>query len=113
MVRNRPRVLAGGGLRSQAVSLFRQAYETPIIVAPTAPAGLVWCRGEVQLARAASESGVPFCAATEAIATVEKIAVASTGQTWFQLYLWEKEELTRDLTQRAWDKRCASIGRNS
>ncbi|MCA6113053.1 alpha-hydroxy acid oxidase [Bradyrhizobium cenepequi] len=102
-VRIKPRVLTAGGVRNQAVSLFGQAYDTPMIVAPTAFAGLVRYQGEIELARAACANGMPFCAATEAITAIEEIAAASKGPIWLQLYLWEKEELTRDLIQRAWD----------
>ncbi|XSC42584.1 alpha-hydroxy acid oxidase [Bradyrhizobium sp. RDT10] len=102
-VRIRPQMLSGGAARSQAVSLFGQIHETPIIVAPTAFAGLVWYRGEIELAKAAAANGMSFCAATEAITSVEEIAAASGGPIWFQLYLWEKEELSGDLLQRAWN----------
>ncbi|MCK1468824.1 alpha-hydroxy acid oxidase [Bradyrhizobium sp. CW10] len=103
-VRIRPRVLTGGSPRVQAISLFGETHDTPMIVAPTALAGLVWYRGEIELARAAGASGMPFCAATDAITTVEEIAAASTGPIWLQLYLWDKEECTRDLLKRAWDR---------
>ncbi|WOH52469.1 alpha-hydroxy acid oxidase [Bradyrhizobium sp. sBnM-33] len=101
-VRIKPRVLTGGGVRSQAVSLFGQTHEVPIIVAPTAFAGLVRYRGEIELAKAAASCGVPFCAAMEAITAVEEIAAASSAPIWFQLYLWDKDELWRDLIERAW-----------
>lgn len=102
-VRIKPRVLTGGGARSQAVSLFGQIHETPIIAAPTAFTGLVWYRGEVELARAAAANGMPYCAGSEAITSVEEIAAAAAGPIWFQLHVWEREEFTRDLLQRAWD----------
>ncbi|UVO35711.1 alpha-hydroxy-acid oxidizing protein [Bradyrhizobium arachidis] len=102
-VRIRPRMLTGGGVRSQAVPIFGETYDTPIIVAPTACAGLVWHQGEIELAKAAAANGIPFCAATEAITAVEEIAVASTGRIWFQMYMWQNEELWRELLQRAWN----------
>ncbi|WP_439397342.1 alpha-hydroxy acid oxidase [Bradyrhizobium sp. PMVTL-01] len=102
-VRIKPHMLTGGATRSQVVSLFGQIHDAPIIVAPTAFAGLVWHRGEIELAKAAAANDIPFCAATEAITSVEEIAAASTGPIWFQLYLWENEELSLDLLQRAWN----------
>ncbi|WP_074070864.1 alpha-hydroxy acid oxidase [Rhizobium gallicum] len=102
-VRIRSRALAGGTVRNQNASLFGKTYNSPIIVAPTAFAGLVWYRGEVQLAKAAAANGIPFCAATEAIDAVQEIAGASDGETWFQLYMWEDENLWRDLLERAWN----------
>lgn len=103
-VRIRPRVLTGAGARTQAVSLFGQTYNAPIIVAPTSMVGFVRYRGEADLARAASKNGILFCAATQATASVEEIAAASTGPIWLQLYLLgEDEQFTRDLLQRAWN----------
>lgn len=46
---------------------------------------------------------MPFCAATEAISSVEEIAASATAPIWFQLYLWEMEEFTRDLLQHTWN----------
>ena len=101
-VRIRPRVLAGGGARSQAVTLFGQEFDTPLIAAPTACAGLVRFRGEVELARAAAANNMPFCAALEAINALEDICEASAGTVWFQVYIWQSEALVRELLARAW-----------
>ena len=101
-VRIRPRVLTAGGTRSQAITLFGQACDLPIIAAPTACAGLVRFRGEVELAKAAAAHKMPFCAALEAINSLEDIIKASEGTVWFQIYVWQDEALVRDLLARAW-----------
>lgn len=101
-VRIRPRVLTGGGTRSQSITLFGQAFDLPLIAAPTACAGLVRYRGEVELARATAANGMPFCAALEAIDSLEDITAASEGTVWFQVYVWQSQELVRDLLARAW-----------
>ena len=101
-VRIRPRVLTGGGPRSQAITLFGQACDIPIIAAPTACAGLVRFRGEVELAKAAAANRMPFCAALDAINSLEDITEASAGSVWFQVYVWQDEQLVRDLLTRAW-----------
>lgn len=97
-----PRVLCGGAPRDQRINLFGKRYASPFIVAPTAFAGLVHYRGEIALAKAAAAEGIPFCAATEAITSVEDIAAESSEEIWFQLYLWERERLWRGLIARAW-----------
>ncbi|SDZ97291.1 alpha-hydroxy acid oxidase [Variovorax sp. YR216] len=102
-VRIRPRVLAAGGTRSQAVTLFGQACDIPIIAAPTACAGLVRFRGEVELAKAAAANNLPFCAALEAINSLEDITEASEGNVWFQVYVWQDEQLVSALLTRAWN----------
>lgn len=97
-----PRVLTAGSSRSQAVEIFGETYSAPLIVAPTAFTGLVWHEGEIALARAAARAGIAYCAATEAITDIGRIAAASKRPVWFQLYLWEGERLWRDLIGRAW-----------
>jgi isopentenyl diphosphate isomerase/L-lactate dehydrogenase-like FMN-dependent dehydrogenase len=112
-VKIRPYVLRGDATRSMAsktgVNLFGRDYAAPIIVAPTAFAGLACFRGEIELARAAAEFGIPFCAATEAITPVEDIARASAAPVWFHLYLWNREELSFALMAKAWNEGCRTL----
>lgn len=104
-VKIRPSVLKGDATpRSTSVDLFGAEYVSPIVVTPTAFAGLVRYRGEIELAQAAADFGIPYCAATEAISSVEEIADACSAPVWFQLYIWDKEELSYELMDRAWSK---------
>lgn len=97
-----PRVLTGSHERSLGVELFGERYDLPFIAAPTAFTGLVWHKGEIALARAAENAGIAYCAATEAVTPIEEIAAASPRSLWFQLYLWEDENLTLHLIRKAW-----------
>lgn len=97
-----PTILAGGAARSLDVELFGERYALPFIAAPTAFTGLVWHKGEIALARAAERAGIAYCAATEAVTSLEEIAASSQCPLWFQLYLWEDETLWRELLQKAW-----------
>lgn len=104
-VKIRPYVLKGSATpRSTSVTLFGVDYSSPLIVTPTAFAGLVRYRGELELAKAAAKFGIPYCAATEAISSLEEIAGASPAPVWFQLYLWDKEQFSYDLMDQAWSK---------
>ncbi|HVZ13864.1 MAG TPA: alpha-hydroxy acid oxidase, partial [Bauldia sp.] len=103
-VKIRPYVLRSRTSRSTAVNLFGREYTAPIVVAPTAFAGLVSFRGEIELARAAAAFGIPFSAATESITPVSDIARASAAPVWFHLYLWDRPEMSFELMQRAWDQ---------
>ena len=101
-VRIRPQILTGGFPRSSSIVLFDQPLSAPLAVAPTACAGLVWYKGEIELAQAAQQAGIPFCAATEAITSIEDIAHATdASKLWFQLYVWESEVLSDELIGRA------------
>lgn len=104
-VKIRPFVLKGSTTpRSTKVALFGTEYVSPLVVTPTAFAGLVRYQGELELAKAAAKFGIPYCAATEAISSVEELADASPAPVWFQLYLWDKEQVSYDLMDKAWSK---------
>lgn len=96
-----PRVLNDVSERSTTCNIFGRHQAMPAIVAPTACAGLTWFNGEIELAKAAARTGIPFCAATEAISSVEEIADTAKGNVWFQLYVWKDRKLTFDLLDRA------------
>ena len=97
-----PAVLVDVSRRSQEVELFGQRQTSPLIVAPTAMAGLVWHDGEVAAARAAARAGIPFCVSTQSITAIEAIAAGAPGaRLWFQLYVLRDRALTRALVERA------------
>src|SRR6476646_7735784 len=69
-----PSVLVDVSHRSQATEILGCAQPSPIVIAPTAFAGLVWREGEIELAKAAATAGIPFCVSTQSITSVERIA---------------------------------------
>jgi isopentenyl diphosphate isomerase/L-lactate dehydrogenase-like FMN-dependent dehydrogenase len=97
------RVLADLQELSTDVHLLGDASELPLAIAPTGIAGLCSYEGELALARAAAKAGVPFTLATGSITSMEKIAAEAGGRLWFQLYMWEEQELSYQLVQRAKD----------
>ena len=97
-----PSVLNDVSAPGTDVVVFGHKLSMPVVVAPTAAAGLVWHDGEVQIARAARQAGIPFCISTQSITSVEDIAErAAAGTLWFQLYVWEDRALTLRLLDRA------------
>lgn len=95
-----PRMLTGAP-PDPAVTLFGRRLPLPLIMAPTAFAGLVRHRGDIQLARAARATGIPFSIATESVVSLEDIARDAGGTLWFQLYMWEGRENWQRLLDRA------------
>jgi len=97
-----PSVLVDVSGRSQEVDVFGRRQAMPLVIAPTAAAGLMWHDGDVQLARAAAQADIPFCVSTQSMTTIEKIG--ETGaHLWFQLYVWRDRKLTHALIDRARD----------
>lgn len=95
-----PAALVDVSSRSTTCTLFSREAAAPLVVAPTALAGLVWKDGEVALARAAKSAGVPFTVSTQSVTAIEEIA--STGaRIWLQLYVWRDRSLTHAFIERA------------
>jgi isopentenyl diphosphate isomerase/L-lactate dehydrogenase-like FMN-dependent dehydrogenase len=100
-IRLKPRTLVDVSKRSQEITLFGQKQNMPICIAPTGTAGLMWYEGEIALARAAREAGIPFTLATGSMTAMEKVAAEAGGQLWFQLYMWPDKSMSHKLVERA------------
>lgn len=96
-----PHALVDTSQRSQVVTLFGKRHKMPIVIAPTGSAGLGWYQGEIALARAAAEAGIPFTLATGSMTALEKVAEAAGGTLWFQIYMWPDRSLSHRLAERA------------
>lgn len=107
-IKFRPRVLVDVSGRSTETTLFGQKLSAPMVIAPTGSAGLVWYRGELELARAAAAAGIPFTLATRSMSSIESAAKASVesaaeagdGRVWFQMYGSHDGALTDGLLER-------------
>lgn len=87
--------------RSTQTELFGRTLGMPLAIAPTGAAGLVWYRGELELARAAAEAGIPFTLASRSLTSIEDLAEHAGGTLWLQLYIWTKREMSLSLVDRA------------
>lgn len=96
-----PSVLIDVTQRSAAAEIFGMTQPSPLIIAPTAVAGLVWHDGEIALAQAAAKAAIPFCVSTQSITPIERIAQESGARLWFQLYVWKNRARTLALIDRA------------
>ena len=96
-----PRPLIDVANRSQVTTLFGEACGSPLVIAPTGLAGMLWHEGEIAIARAAAAAGIPFTLSTASITSIEDVAAKAGGNLWFQLYMWSKMEMSYELVQRA------------
>jgi (S)-mandelate dehydrogenase len=100
-VKLNPHMLVDTSRRTQEITLFGRKQAMPIAIAPTGSAGLTWYQGEIALARAAREAGIPFALATGSITPLEKVAEQAGGTLWFQVYMWPDRSLSHKLVERA------------
>jgi L-lactate dehydrogenase (cytochrome)/(S)-mandelate dehydrogenase len=96
-----PHALVDTSRRSQEITLFGQRHRMPIAIAPTGSAGLAWHEGEIALARAAADAGIPFTLATGSMTALERVAEQAGGTLWFQIYMWPDRSLSYRLAERA------------
>lgn len=100
-IRLAPFALEDVSQRAQDTVLFGTPQPCPLVIAPTAVAGLMSYDGEVAMARAAKAHGIPFCVSTQSMTSIETIARDSGARLWFQLYVWKNRARTFALLDRA------------
>jgi isopentenyl diphosphate isomerase/L-lactate dehydrogenase-like FMN-dependent dehydrogenase len=97
----RPRVLVDVAHRDQSTTILGQTVRSPLILAPTGLAGMLYPRGEIAAARAATKRGIIFTLSTLGACSIEDVAESTSGPLWFQLYVMKDREVTRALVERA------------
>jgi len=97
-----PRMLRDVSQRTLARTVLGNELPAPVLLAPIGVQTLAHAEGELAMARAAAEVGVPFVASTAASHTIEQIAEAA-GQLprWYQLYWPRDRDLARSFVERA------------
>ncbi|HEX2826261.1 MAG TPA: alpha-hydroxy acid oxidase [Burkholderiales bacterium] len=96
-----PRMLVDVSKRDLTTTVFGKEHKMPIGIAPTGAAGMMWYRGELELARAAKAAGIPFSLATGSITSMEQVAAEVGGTLWMQLYMWADRKLSHQVVKRA------------
>jgi len=95
-----PRVMVDISRRSTARELLGQTYSAPFGISPIGLSALTAYRGEVVLASAAAQAGVPMIMSGSSLIRLEEVAAASP-QAWFQAYLPGDEASISALIERA------------
>jgi len=99
-----PRYLVDVSNVDTTTSLLGMPSTMPLAVAPTGAIGYGWPFGDVAIARAAGEAGVPYALPTSSTSSIERIArEAPHTRLWFQSYMLRKRDFTMGLIQRARD----------
>lgn len=94
-----PRVMVDVSKRSQSVSLFGETFASPVGIAPMGLSALTSYRGDIVMAQAADEAGVPMIMSGSSLIRMEEVAQASKS-AWFQAYLPGQAAQIRDLVAR-------------
>lgn len=100
-LRFKPRTLRGFSKRNLTAKILGQESALPIIVAPVGLLGFVWRHGDLEIARAASRAGIPYCVSTVSMHSIEDIAEKAGGRRWFQCYVFPQRSISDGLIRRA------------
>lgn len=101
-IRFQPRRLVDVSQRSMGTELFGRQLKAPLLIGPTGLNGVLWPKGDLELARAAGKFGLPFVLSTASSASIEEVARVASGDLWFQLYVVHRK-LAESLVRRARD----------
>ncbi|WP_219420373.1 lactate 2-monooxygenase [Pseudonocardia nigra] len=97
-----PRMLRDTTRRDWSTTVLGTPAPAPVLLAPIGVLSILHDDGELAVARAAAELGVPMVLSTAASHTIEEVAEASgEGQRWFQLYWPTEDAVTVSLLERA------------
>ena len=97
----RQRVLRNMSELSLQTQLFGETLAMPVALAPVGLTGMFARRGEVQAAKAAEASGIPFILSTVSVCPIEEVAPAITRPMWFQLYVLRDRGFMKNALERA------------
>jgi L-lactate dehydrogenase (cytochrome) len=105
----RPRVLRNVASVDPSTTLLGRAVPMPLVLAPTGFTRIADPAGELAVARAAAEVGVPYALSTLSTRSIEEVAAASSGPKWFQVYAWRDRGLVKEMLDRAAEARYEAI----
>lgn len=93
--------LTGSGMRDQSRTLFGQTIRSPVMIAPTGSSGLLWPRGEAEVARACAAAGTIMSVSAGATLSIEEVGEAAPGPKWLQIFIYRDRAVTEAFVARA------------
>ncbi|MGI9234874.1 MAG: alpha-hydroxy acid oxidase [Woeseiaceae bacterium] len=92
-----------------ASTLFGQAVDWPVMIAPTGASKLFHRDGEPAVVRAAEKFGMVYSLSTLGTTTIEAAADAGQCPKMFQVYVFKDRALTKDFIDRSKEKGYAAL----
>ena len=102
-----PLTLTGIERPDLSTEILGEACNMPVIIAPTGFNGMLWPDGDLMLAKAAAEAGIPFTLSTVSNYDVQKLAgLVPKERLWFQLYPLRDTSSANRIIDRAAEAGC-------
>jgi lactate 2-monooxygenase len=97
-----PRMLRDTTARDWSTTVLGTAMPAPLLLAPIGVLSILHPDGELAVARAAADLGVPMVLSTAASHTIEEVAqAAGDAPRWYQLYWPTEDAVTVSILERA------------
>lgn len=96
-----PQVLQGVNAVDTGTILQDAPAAMPMAIAPMGAVNFGCRDGDIAIARAAAQVGIPYILSTTATTSIERVARAVGGRLWFQIYPLKQQEATLRLVERA------------
>lgn len=97
-----PRVLRDVSVVDTSVEILGRSSKYPLVLGPTGFTRMMNYQGEVAVAQAAGDFGLPYCLSTLGTTSIEEVASeAASTRKMFQLYVWRDREPGLALIKRA------------
>ena len=104
----RQRVLRDVSSIDLTTELFEKRWSLPVGLGPVGLAGMFARRGEVQVARVATEANVPFALSTVGGCSLHEVA-ESGNVPWYQLYFVRDRGFVANMIERAKAAGCGAL----
>ncbi|GAB3908056.1 alpha-hydroxy acid oxidase [Larkinella knui] len=104
-----PTVLTDVSQLDTRISLFGQKLAHPILIAPTAYHKLMHPEGELATARGAGLASALYVVSSFTTTPLAEIAQVATQPLWFQVYVRDDREFTRNQIQEAEAQGCQAL----
>src|SRR6188472_2611844 len=96
-----PSVLNDVSKLDTTVTLFGQKLAYPILIAPTAFHKIMHPEGELATAKGAGKAKATYVVSSFTTTPLEEIKKVASEPLWFQLYVRDDKEFTKNLVQKA------------
>ena len=96
-----PHTLVDTSNRNLRTDILGRPAAAPLIIGPTGLNGMLHTDGDIGLARAAAQLGIPFTLSTMSTTRLEDVAKQAGGRLWMQLYVMKNRAVAEDIMSRA------------
>lgn len=108
-IKIRTRVLNDVSIVDTKISLMGLDLPYPILISPTAYHKMMHPEGEVATARGASAASALYCISSYTTTPLEEISKVATMPLWFQLYVADDRNFTKEVIQKAEANGCKAL----